>query len=121
MPRCRPAGKAASRGATCRQNGSRLVHGNRSAIGAGGVDHPSEHDPEKACPGLDPGWKPVFGKDHAPIKHLDREPIKLIGSWSSGATAPAAVAATAWRILAATVPPAPSVALRFRYPRARPA
>jgi hypothetical protein len=28
----------------------------------------SEHDPEKACPGLDPGWKPVFGKDHAPTK-----------------------------------------------------
>src|SRR5262245_50380656 len=25
-----------------------------------------EHDPEKACPGLDPGWAPVFGKDHAP-------------------------------------------------------
>jgi hypothetical protein len=25
-----------------------------------------EHDPEKACPGLDPGWTPVFGKDHAP-------------------------------------------------------
>jgi hypothetical protein len=24
-----------------------------------------EHDPEKACPGLDPGWTPVFGKDHA--------------------------------------------------------
>ncbi len=23
------------------------------------------HDPEKACPGLDPGWAPVFGKDHA--------------------------------------------------------
>src|ERR1019366_464316 len=23
-------------------------------------------DPEKACPGLDPGWEPVFGKDHAP-------------------------------------------------------
>jgi aminoglycoside phosphotransferase (APT) family kinase protein len=21
-----------------------------------------EHDPEKACPGLDPGWMPVFGK-----------------------------------------------------------
>ena len=21
-----------------------------------------EHDPEKACPGLDPGWRPVFGK-----------------------------------------------------------
>src|SRR5437660_5600277 len=26
-----------------------------------------EHDPEKACPGLDPGWAPVFGKDHAPM------------------------------------------------------
>jgi hypothetical protein len=25
------------------------------------------HDPEKACPGLDPGWIPVFGKDHAQI------------------------------------------------------
>src|ERR1039458_9067905 len=23
-------------------------------------------DPEKACPGLDPGWEPVFGKDHVP-------------------------------------------------------
>ena len=27
-----------------------------------------EHDPEKAWPGRDPGWIPVFGKDHAP-KH----------------------------------------------------
>ena len=25
-----------------------------------------EHDPEKACPGLDPGWAPVFRQDHAP-------------------------------------------------------
>jgi hypothetical protein len=24
-----------------------------------------KHDPEKSCPGLDPGWMPVFGKDHA--------------------------------------------------------
>jgi hypothetical protein len=24
-----------------------------------------EHDPEKACPGLDPGQEPVFRKDHA--------------------------------------------------------
>src|SRR5262249_15187205 len=24
------------------------------------------HDPEKACPGRDPGWIPAFGKDHAP-------------------------------------------------------
>jgi hypothetical protein len=22
----------------------------------------AEHDPEKACPGRDPGWVPVFGK-----------------------------------------------------------
>jgi len=25
-----------------------------------------EHDAEKACPGRDPGWEPVFGKHHAP-------------------------------------------------------
>jgi hypothetical protein len=25
-----------------------------------------EHDAENACPGLDPGWVPVFGKHHAP-------------------------------------------------------
>jgi hypothetical protein len=24
-----------------------------------------EHDPDKACPALDAGWEPVFGKDHA--------------------------------------------------------
>jgi hypothetical protein len=24
-----------------------------------------KHDSEKACPGLDPGVEPVFGKDHA--------------------------------------------------------
>src|SRR5579863_9452774 len=27
-----------------------------------------EHDPENACPGPDPGWHPVFRKDHAPLK-----------------------------------------------------
>jgi hypothetical protein len=27
-----------------------------------------EHDPEKACPALDAGWVPVFGKDHAPAR-----------------------------------------------------
>src|SRR5215510_12713918 len=27
-----------------------------------------EHDPEKACPGLDPGWVPVFGKGVPPRK-----------------------------------------------------
>ena len=26
------------------------------------------HVPEKACPGLDPGWTPVFRKGHAPLK-----------------------------------------------------
>src|SRR5262249_51647365 len=30
-----------------------------------------EHDPEKACPRLDRGWAPVFGKDHAPT--IDRD------------------------------------------------
>ena len=30
----------------------------------------SEHDPEKANPGLDPGWNPVFRKDHAPPKKI---------------------------------------------------
>ena len=26
------------------------------------------HDPDKACPGRDPGWEPVFGSDHAQKK-----------------------------------------------------
>jgi hypothetical protein len=30
------------------------------------LDGPAlEHDAEKACPGLDPGWIPVLGKDRA--------------------------------------------------------
>jgi hypothetical protein len=32
----------------------------------------SEHDPEKACPGLDPGWMPVFGEDQAQAKNRDK-------------------------------------------------
>ena len=28
----------------------------------------SSVDPEKACPGLDPGWKPVFRQDHARLE-----------------------------------------------------
>ena len=32
---------------------------------------PPARDPEKACPGLDPGWEPVFGKDHAQNKNLE--------------------------------------------------
>jgi hypothetical protein len=39
-------------------NSERWVNGQTSTV--------LEHDPEKACPGLDPGWAPVFGKDHAP-------------------------------------------------------
>jgi len=35
-----------------------------------------EHDPEKAFPGLDPGWKPVFRKDHASPKKLERQSIQ---------------------------------------------
>jgi hypothetical protein len=27
-----------------------------------------EHDAEKACPALDAGWVPVFGKHHAPTR-----------------------------------------------------
>ncbi|MBX9827232.1 MAG: hypothetical protein K2Y27_19845 [Xanthobacteraceae bacterium] len=39
-----------------------------TAIPTGPVDKSGdelEHDPEKACPGLDPGCEAVFGKDHA--------------------------------------------------------
>jgi hypothetical protein len=56
--------------------------GNEAGEGVAGVDTTRdagflERDPEKACPGLDPGWKPVFGKDHAPVKQLDHDPIQL--------------------------------------------
>jgi hypothetical protein len=41
-----------------------------------------EHDPEKARPGLDPGWIPAFRKDHAPSNiqsamMIQPEPIAL--------------------------------------------
>jgi hypothetical protein len=42
----------------------------------------SEHDPEKACPGLDLGWKPVFRKGHAPpkkVKGANRFNLKRLG------------------------------------------
>src|SRR5262249_18812650 len=32
-----------------------------------------EHDPEKACPGPDPGWVPVFGKRSCSTKKLERD------------------------------------------------
>jgi hypothetical protein len=45
-----------------------------------------KHDPEKAWPGLDPGWKPVFGKDHAPAMIWSRMTIrrKVILLWLVG-------------------------------------
>jgi uncharacterized membrane protein len=39
-----------------------------------------EHDPEKACPGLDPGWTPVFGKDHAPVLMTNKPGAPLSAS-----------------------------------------
>src|SRR5262245_6565112 len=35
----------------------------------------SEHDPEKACPGLDPGWKPVFGSRSCSTEKSDADPL----------------------------------------------
>jgi hypothetical protein len=32
-----------------------------------------EHDPEKACPGLDPGWIPVSGKRSCSTNKLERD------------------------------------------------
>jgi Ala-tRNA(Pro) deacylase len=45
-----------------------------------------EHDPEKACPGLDPGWKPVFQKDHAPPNNesADRFNLEAIALGNGG-------------------------------------
>jgi hypothetical protein len=37
---------------------------------------PPEHFPEKACPGRDPGWEPVFRRKCDKIKTLDRFPIQ---------------------------------------------
>ena len=34
-----------------------------------------EHDAEKACPALDAGWAPVFGKHHAPTMNLKRDGV----------------------------------------------
>src|SRR5262249_30092406 len=38
---------------------------------AGTLTRSLGHDPEKACPGLDPGWVPVFGKRSCSIKKLE--------------------------------------------------
>jgi hypothetical protein len=34
-----------------------------------------EHDPEKACPGLDPGCAAVFGQDHAQTRAGSRKSL----------------------------------------------
>jgi hypothetical protein len=36
-----------------------------------------EHFPEKACPGRDPGWAPVFRRKCDKMKKLERFPIQL--------------------------------------------
>jgi len=40
---------------------------------AGRMLRPTEHDPEKACPGLDPGRTPVFRKRSCSNKKLERD------------------------------------------------
>jgi hypothetical protein len=47
---------------------SRAKHRSRPGFRLGDSTCAHEHDPEKACPGLDPEWTPVFGKDHAQTK-----------------------------------------------------
>ena len=41
--------------------------------------------PEKACPGLGPGWEPVFGRDHAQTNRL----MRLLMGWRQRPIAPA--------------------------------
>jgi hypothetical protein len=41
-----------------------------------------EHVPEKARPGLDPGWKPIFRKGHATDKSMSRK--KPAPDWIRG-------------------------------------
>src|SRR5262249_13845286 len=57
-------GRLAARGEDDRAQGRRA---------AGTLTRSLEHDPEKACPGLDPGWVPVFGKRSCSIKKLERD------------------------------------------------
>src|SRR5262245_17234516 len=40
------------------------------------------HVPEKACPGLDPGWKPVFRRGHAPL--IGRNVIPCSADFAKG-------------------------------------
>lgn len=42
-------------------------------LARGGTPAALAPDPEKAGPGLDPEWEPVFGKDHAQDKYLEQD------------------------------------------------
>jgi hypothetical protein len=89
--RCRGIEVGAGAGAALYQQGkvrrarsTRLGPGIDAAVALGATpalmvttDAGQEHDPEKACPGLDPGWEPVFGRDHAQSKNLESDPIQL--------------------------------------------
>jgi hypothetical protein len=48
--------------------GARTIGATKIFPGDFHVSGPLKHDPEKACPGLDPGCAAVFGKDHAQTK-----------------------------------------------------
>ena len=50
-----------------------------------------KHDPEKACPGLDPGWGPVFGRDHAQTKIRAESRLNEISPRSNAAAYSAAL------------------------------
>jgi len=70
-----------------------------------------EHDPEKACPGLDPGWVPVFGKDHAPAKNLERQSSKRKRSPNRGGRHPRRSTRMfrGVRVCASSLPPLPAL------------
>ena len=52
--------------AVCRRQGAGSLRCVRARRLPAGERRALEHDPEKPCPGPDPGRAPVFGKDHAP-------------------------------------------------------
>src|SRR5262245_9234172 len=46
-------------------------------IANGGQERSAEHDPEKAWPGLDRGWEPIFGKRSCSNKKLRYSALML--------------------------------------------
>jgi hypothetical protein len=63
-------------------------------------------DPEKACPGLDPGWEPVFGKDHAQTQSARASPL---GRELPSTTEAARVNVAAYEAMRAVAFPKPAV------------